>query len=161
MSKHTFRFLVANVCFLAMTVAAYLKGWVALMVAGDPTLLSLGILALAALGVAWCGWRLHVVVKSPHHAWPVYENYIVPIRRYADKLVVLGLAGTVVGFIIAFSGVTAGVAGDTDAVGQMLAQVITGMSVALYTTLAGVIGYLWVFICYQILEHAAWECSGS
>ena len=55
----------------------------------------------------------------------------------AAALVVLGLVGTVIGFIIALSGVTAEDAGDVSTVRPMISTLISGMSVALYTTLGG------------------------
>jgi ubiquinone/menaquinone biosynthesis C-methylase UbiE len=62
---------------------------------------------------------------------------IAPIRYLANSLVLLGLIGTVIGFIIAFSGVRPEVASDVAAIGPMVSTLISGTSVALYTTLVG------------------------
>jgi biopolymer transport protein ExbB/TolQ len=64
---------------------------------------------------------------------------------------VLGLIGTVAGFIIALSGVTAEEAGDLAAVQPMIAQLISGMSIALYTTLEGAVLGLWLTVNHRIL----------
>ena len=63
----------------------------------------------------------------------------------------LGLIGTVVGFIIALSGIDPANAADVDSITPMIATLIDGMSVALYTTLVGAILNLWLMINYHIL----------
>jgi biopolymer transport protein ExbB/TolQ len=66
--------------------------------------------------------------------------------------VFLGLLGTVIGFIMALSGVDAQAAGDVDAIGPMVTMLIDGMSVALYTTLVGAVLNIWLMINYRLLE---------
>lgn len=80
---------------------------------------------------------------------------ISPVHHAANSLVLLGLIGTVVGFIIALSGVNPGTAGSVDAITPMVAELIHGMSVALYTTLVGAILHLWLKINYLILAGGA------
>ena len=63
---------------------------------------------------------------------------IAVVRQIAGSLVVLGLIGTVLGFIIALSGVEPTRAADVQAISPMVATLIQGMSVALYTTLVAV-----------------------
>ena len=70
-------------------------------------------------------------------------------------MVILGLIGTVIGFIIALSGVNSNVASNPDEIGKMVTSLIKGMSVALYTTLAGSIFSVWLNICYQMLSNGA------
>ena len=77
------------------------------------------------------------------------------IKFIANILVILGLIGTVIGFIIALSGVDESVSSNPDEVGKMVASLVQGMSVALYTTLAGSILSVWLNICYQILSNGA------
>lgn len=73
------------------------------------------------------------------------------IRYIADSLVLLGLIGTVIGFIIALSGVDSNTVGDTSAIVPMVGQLVKGMSVALWTTLVGSILHVWLRLNYQIL----------
>ncbi len=78
-------------------------------------------------------------------------NNIVVVRHIANALVFLALVGPVVGFILALSGVdpeTASIAGN---VAAMVATLIGGMSVALYTTLIGAVLYIWLTVAYRIL----------
>ena len=76
---------------------------------------------------------------------------IIHIRYIANSLTVLGLIGTVLGFIIALSGVDPDVASNPSAISPMVAQLIEGMSVALYTTLVDSILSVWLGLVYQML----------
>jgi hypothetical protein len=73
------------------------------------------------------------------------------VRHVANSLVLLGLIGTVIGFIIALSGVEAERAGDVDTIAPMVSTLIEGMSVALYTTLVGAVLNLWLTVNYHLL----------
>jgi Tfp pilus assembly protein PilN len=77
---------------------------------------------------------------------------IASIRHLANSLVFLGLIGTVIGFIIALSGIDPDAAGDVDSIGPMVSTLISGMSVALYTTLVGAILNIWLMVNYRLLE---------
>lgn len=76
---------------------------------------------------------------------------IVDVRHIANALVLLGLIGTVIGFIIALSGVDPDTAKNADSVASMVATLINGMSVALYTTLVGGVLHIWLIVNYRIL----------
>lgn len=80
---------------------------------------------------------------------------IAPVRHIAAALVMLGLIGTVVGFIVALSGISGSAAGDVTAVSGMITRLIAGMSVALYTTLEGAVLSLWLTVNHQILTQGA------
>lgn len=77
------------------------------------------------------------------------------VRYFANSLVLLGLIGTVVGFVIALSGVDAQSASDVKAISPMVSRLLSGMSVALYTTLVGAALNLWLTVNYHILHGAA------
>lgn len=77
---------------------------------------------------------------------------ISSIKNIANSLVLLGLIGTVLGFIIALSGVEPDSVGDVAAIGPMVTRLIEGMSVALYTTLVGSVLNVWLMMNYRILE---------
>jgi hypothetical protein len=80
---------------------------------------------------------------------------ISPVHHVAGSLVLLGLIGTVLGFIIALAGVSADSATSLSGTSQMVSRLIAGMSVALYTTLEGAILNLWLTANYRILSAAA------
>jgi hypothetical protein len=73
------------------------------------------------------------------------------VRQIAASLVLLGLIGTVVGFIIALSGVKPDQAADVKAITPMVSTLIAGMSTALYTTLVGSVLNVWLMVNYHML----------
>lgn len=83
------------------------------------------------------------------------SNWIIVVRQVANSLVLLGLIGTVLGFIIALSGVDPNSASDIRAISPMVANLIRGMSVALYTTLVGAVLNLWLIVNYHMLVGGA------
>lgn len=76
---------------------------------------------------------------------------IAIVRHIAASLVLLGLIGTVVGFIIALSGVKPDQAADVKAITPMVSTLIAGMSTALYTTLVGSVLNVWLMVNYHLL----------
>jgi hypothetical protein len=179
------RFAVLNLVACALLAAAWLKGWVDLVLVGDTTHLVLIIAAVFVLGVASCGRKVLQTsmeinqVKEPHrargsrvaqylesiqgrdgHARAIaasalrlkLASRIAPIRHMANSLVFLGLIGTVIGFIIALSGVDAEAAADVESIGPMVSTLISGMSIALHTTLAGAVLNIWLMVNYRLLE---------
>lgn len=80
---------------------------------------------------------------------------IVPVRHIANSLVILGLIGTVLGFVIALGGVDPQAASDVSAVGPMISKLIEGMSVALHTTLVGAVLNVWLMMDYRMLESGS------
>lgn len=76
------------------------------------------------------------------------------IRHFANALVLLGLIGTVIGFVIALSGVDPATASDIKSISPMVSELLAGMAVALYTTLAGAVLNLWLMINHRLLAGA-------
>ncbi|MFQ5467680.1 MAG: MotA/TolQ/ExbB proton channel family protein, partial [Kiloniellaceae bacterium] len=80
---------------------------------------------------------------------------VAVVRHLAGNLVLLGLIGTVVGFIIALSGVQPDQAANVKAITPMISTLISGMSTALYTTLVGSVLNVWLMINYHLLAGGA------
>jgi hypothetical protein len=72
----------------------------------------------------------------------------------ATHVVRIGLLGTVVGLIVAFSAARAGGSADPNAIRSMIASVIDGMYVALYATLLGIATNLWLKINLRLLGNS-------
>jgi len=179
------RFAVFNLVALALLGAAWLKGWVGLVLQGDATQLVLIIALVFAYGLVSCAHKVLLTSKEinetrdpERHPGSRVAHYlesirgrdgharancasalklklatrIASIRHLANSLVFLGLIGTVIGFIIALSGVDAEAAADVSSIGPMVTTLISGMSIALYTTLVGAILNVWLMINYRLLE---------
>lgn len=125
--------LIGGFCFAALWIA----GLSSIPFVSDPTGMTagLGVFFLIGLACAAMGeWRT--------------------VEWISGALVFLGLIGTVIGFVIAFSGVDPEQAKDIDAVTPMVAALIAGMATALFTTLVGAIGYLWLSLNGHLLCKA-------
>lgn len=73
------------------------------------------------------------------------------VEWLATHVVRIGLLGTVVGLIIAFSAAGAGGSSDPDEVRAMIGSVVDGMYVSLYATLLGITVNLWLKINLRLL----------
>ena len=178
------RFTIVNMVAVSLLGAAYLHGYVDLVLNSDQTKLSLVICATFSAGLALSAWKAIQTsrelnqIKDFHPLLPSraatylaqirgrsaesramsaaalrlkLSNRIGTIRHFANSLVFLGLIGTVIGFIIALSGVNPEHAADVDSISPMVATLIDGMSVALYTTLVGAVLNLWLMVNYHIV----------
>ncbi len=76
---------------------------------------------------------------------------LASVRYIAGMLVLLGLVGTVIGFIVALSGIDPQKVPSVDNVAPMVARLINGMSIALYTTLIGSVLHVWLMVTQRIL----------
>jgi hypothetical protein len=74
------------------------------------------------------------------------------IRHIATAIVLIGLIGTVIGFIVALSGVDAEAATETSAIAPMVSTLLLGMAIALYKTLVGSALNLWLTMNLRLLE---------
>ena len=83
------------------------------------------------------------------------------VRQIANMLVFLGLIGTVIGFIIALSGVKPEAVSQAESVATMVATLIRGMSVALYTTLLGAVLNVWLNVNHRILATGTVNLIGE
>jgi hypothetical protein len=165
------RFILANVLALALLGAAAGQGWVGALLAADQGGMCRAIVAVFLVGLVWSAQRALELSRALNaikrlqacHEAPVPEylrlgegrdaqSRTLPIRQIANSLVLLGLIGTVIGFIIALAGVRPDVVSDVNSIGPMVSTLISGMSVALYTTLVGSLLNLWLMVNVRLLE---------
>jgi hypothetical protein len=152
--------ILINICAFALLGVAAWFGYIETALEADVTYMVEGIAAVFAVGLVWCLRKIaHYSGRTGYGDLKRLElavtNDLAPIRYIASTLVLLGLIGTVIGFIIALSGVDPSRAADLDAVTPMVARLIEGMSTALYTTLVGAIFNIWLTINYHLLAARA------
>jgi len=75
------------------------------------------------------------------------------VHWLATHIVRIGLLGTVVGLIIAFSAAAQGGSTDPNEIKPMIAAVVNGMYVSLYATLLGIGSNLWLKINLRLLGN--------
>ena len=111
----------------------------------DITKLSLAILTLFVGATAMMGWSSWRVSKT-HMLSDRMETRLYLGNFVAEMMMALGLCGTVIGFIVLFQGNFANVSfDDPETVRQIIVAIASGMGIALYTTITGL-------ICSQLLK---------
>ncbi|MBL8340632.1 MAG: MotA/TolQ/ExbB proton channel family protein [Rubrivivax sp.] len=161
------------VLFIAWWLQA--RGLWRALVEGDPSGISVGIALLAALVTLWCGLRARTLAHeaSPGSTWRRLHaadrarNASLAPQLLADRThgphetawwfcgatLKLGLLGTVVGFIVMASQIGQSGSFELDQIQTLLKQMTTGMAIALYTTLVGLIGNLWLGLQLMLLDR--------
>ena len=150
------RFTIFNGCVLAGLVAAWGQGLVQRAFEADASRISYAITALLAAclaGQAWRAWKLSRAFDALKRGTKPGGNLesgrvkalakVEWMETAGTWLVMLGLLGTVVGFTMVFYGVDADSI-SADNVQRIVAALVQGMGVALYTTLVGIVAALWV-----------------
>lgn len=165
-----FRLTIANLCGFALLTWAWTLGYVQQVFKGDISHISYVIAALFAVGLVSTFWRATKVsaalnetkagvptvygrrklqaAASKMHAKSAHVGDV------AEWLVTLGLIGNVIGFVIALRGVNVGAVGTAEGAQEVAAQLLMGMGVAFYSTLAGSVLALWTTINRRMLETA-------
>jgi hypothetical protein len=77
---------------------------------------------------------------------------IQALRHLSGLLVLLGLVGTVIGFIIALAAIDPEAAGKVEAVAPMVSNLLKGMAIALHTTLVGTLLHIWLSLNCRLVE---------
>lgn len=81
-----------------------------------------------------------------------WAHKVMFVKELAFILVTLGLLGTVIGFIMALSGVKPGSVPDVSVIVPMVSTLINGMGFALYTTVVGVVTSVWLGLHFRFLK---------
>lgn len=171
------RFAAINLFGAAGLALAWINGWISTIIEADSSGICIIIFVLFLIGVAATAWRIekvtaeldciergeggrlevyrHALTRTGEPATRSLElrlfGRITFIRYIANALVMLGLIGTVVGFVMALKGVNASNASDSGSITALVGTMINGMGVALYTTLVGSVLNLWLGANYQLL----------
>ena len=130
------RFIVLQAIGAAAIVGLWVAGIADKPFTGENAFLCWLIVAIGALGIL-C----------------VFLQRWRDVDWLATHVVRIGLLGTVVGLIVAFSAARAGGSVDPNAIKPMIASVIDGMYVALYATLLGITTNLWLKINLRLLGN--------
>jgi hypothetical protein len=133
--------------------AAFLSRFVVLQAVGAAGIAALWIAGLAGLPFEGTNGPLCWIIVGIGAAGMVCAL----LRRWRDvqwvatHVVRIGLLGTVVGLIIAFSAARHGGSADVEGVKTMIASVVDGMYVSLYATLLGIAVNLWLKLNLRLL----------
>lgn len=157
-----YRFILFNSLMTCLMAWLASKGYIAVLVASDPTGISLGIAALfglSAVATVTQAWKI-TKEKNAHKAGTYTAKdrekrgvKLGRIFRASEAMALLGLVGTLVGFIIAFATADPTSLLSAADVGTGVVQMMKGMGVALYTTLTGAVLGGWTSENYNMLKE--------
>lgn len=123
-------------------VVAWYYGVPLMIWEADITKLSAVIYGLLSIGTILMGYSAWKVGKNPEMTHNM-SNRLYVGWFLAEAMMVLGLAGTVIGFIVLFQGNFEGVSfDDPETVEAVIVSIASGMGVALYTTIVGILSSL-------------------
>lgn len=140
MTEKLAKFIILNLLGATALIIVGLQGWITDLWEWDKTRISLFIILIFLIGLI----RSYTALSNKSHWRDV--SYI------SETLVMLGLFGTVVGFMIALSGVDPSISSDPSSVSPMVTTLIAGLRVAIYTTLVGIIGYIWLTLQIHLFK---------
>jgi hypothetical protein len=100
-----------------------------------------GVLAVLILGIGLIGVACVFLQRWRDVQW------------IATHVVRIGLLGTVIGLIAAFSSVHGGASNDPNQIREMIAAVVDGMYISLYATLLGIGCNLWLKVNLRLLGN--------
>lgn len=168
-----YRLAIFNTCAFAGVAYAAQLGYVRQVFEGDVSHISYGIVVLFALGLVSTAIRAWKVSGMLNHTKEMmtfsaltrqtlgrdagFDKLLYKqahIFDISEWLVLLGLAGNVIGFLIAFHGMDTSALGSAAGMQKIGLQVLAGLGVAFYSTLAGTVCALWTSINYRMLDTA-------
>lgn len=157
------RLVVLNITALSFLVLAHLYGWTDEIVARDTSYISVLIFGVFVLGLLYAlGTGLYISRQFQILKCDDLEgmetrlgNRLGVVSEIASSLVLLGLIGTVFGFIVALIQPDGINVADANMAKQVLSQLVNGMGIALYTTLVGSVLNLWLRFNYRIIYNAS------
>lgn len=178
------KWLLLNILGSFLFFFLYKNGWVTTIISSDISFITPTILILVAFALLLSGYWAYTVsrelkmvrqgeinsVLKKFYENPnkfnfsdgknleslklLFSNRIAALRYIAWTLVVMGITGTIIGFIIVLLSIDPSQVANLETLPAALAKVTSGLGVALYTTLAGTVGNLWIMVNYFMLSTA-------
>ena len=141
---------------------ASIQGFLYTLWTKDATRLSFLLLGLFFFVSGWCGYKTWLMSRfidrggkvEDEHMMEKVENTMEAGWFTSELCLTIGMAGTVIGFIMMLSGFAKVDVSDTSTVQGLIKSLGTGMSTALYSTLTGLICSAVLKIQYFNLSQA-------
>ena len=148
------------VCLTSVAaIFAYQLGAITELIQNDWTYISPTIFVCFAFMSIWCGIKTFLLSKSVYPL--VVKEKINEIELQedigwfaAESFQILGFIGTICGMIFALKGFAGIDLADVAAVQGLISNLVSGVSVAFYTTLTGLVASLLLKIQYFNLSYA-------
>jgi hypothetical protein len=146
---------------IGLTTFTFSGGWIELY-DKDATKLSFVIITIFLVMSQWCGYKTWLLSRfldrgkkiEDEHMIREVENTMEAGWFTSDLCLTIGMAGTVIGFIMMLSGFTKIDVSDVSTIQGLIKSLGIGMSTALYSTLAGLICSALLKVQYFNLSQA-------
>lgn len=161
-----YRFILLNSLLIGLLVYLTSQGFTGRIFSNDLSFISYGIAALFVVGWVWVlksviklSWMLDDAKLNGYPPQQIWDENKAAVKiewleSIAEWLVGFGLLGTVVGFSIALSGVDQGSLMQAEGAQSSVGILMTGMRVALNTTLLGAGLAIWHQINLRMFRTA-------
>ncbi|RTL72363.1 MAG: hypothetical protein EKK41_05065 [Hyphomicrobiales bacterium] len=123
------RLAILNFAFACFIIWAGWLGYVQFVFTHDVSHLSYGIAVLFAVSIA-----------------AIFFGKISHIERVEVWLVMLGLIGNLIGFILAMKGIDTSALGSAEGVQKVATNLLAGMGVAFCSSLVGAVAAIWISV---------------
>ena len=144
---------------LSLSTVAYYFGFYRHLYDEDQTRLGFCILGILLVTTLWTGKKIYSLKKRKLSKIQSIETF-APVWFVAEACLVLGLIGTVTGFILMLSTAFIGLdVSNVKSVQDALIRMSLGMSTALYTTLVGLVSSLAIKIQLVMTERQLEEAD--
>jgi biopolymer transport protein ExbB/TolQ len=153
---------VVNSTGLALLMFFWFNSWLSFAVFSDITYITVLIMILTVIAVSLSTWKsieidcelkneLETKNKLDDHSKinpevlkVLFAERLSILTFLSTTVIMLGLIGTVIGFIVGLHGLDSSMMRDINSMVSSVVQILLGMSIAFYTTLAGAIAHLWI-----------------
>jgi hypothetical protein len=161
-----YRFILVNTAFIAIAIALAVQGHVSWLFTNDASYISYAITALFVVGWGWSAKEILVASSDLNHSSTHGPRpaaladadkdlgKIAWLSDISEYLVQLGFLGTLVGFVIALSGIDQDTVTTADGAQNAVAALMAGMSTAIGTTIIGAALALWHGCNMRLLQTA-------
>lgn len=150
---NSFRWYILFTLVIIFNIALVQLGVFSMIWAADITKLSFLILGLFLVGSLKCGYDLYSFEKTGY----IGQNKVDFGWFLGEILLGIGMVGTVIGFIVIMKDFSNIDFSNLDTVKELIKNLGSGVSTALYTTLSGLVGNILLKVQYFLLESATKE----
>jgi hypothetical protein len=157
-----YKFLALNAFCFSLLGAFFYQGFIQRIAQTDSTYIITSIAAVFIVGYAITVSKVLALnsalnsmhpergmPSSPEALKMLGASNIQVIRHIASVLPMLGLVGTAVGIVIALGAMEAV---DPARIGQLITNLFRGLSLKFYSTIVGIVLYIWTMANYMFLS---------
>jgi hypothetical protein len=161
-----YRFSALNIFGFGLLLAALHQGWIGLIAQTDTTRITWLIAAVFMIGLGVSIWKAIGLNRVGNHIHGLAGRMKLPpdtigfrlaaemqiVNHFASVLLLMGIAGTMVGIIIALKSTELFSTSDQSSMVEAIVMLFRGVYVKFYASLVGITGHLWLLTNYNMLS---------